>query len=177
MITWRAAVGDDSADEASRKGMARGNRLHGLMEAYVRGEAPDSVASKREQVAFLAARREVDRHLTKVNAVEVILYSKALLLAGTCDLVGCWDREPAIIDYKTSSSPKGIHEIEDYFIQETAYSVMVEELTGERHEQLVVVMANVDDPIATVHVRRRSQELIDRLCDARDLYAASRGEQ
>lgn len=95
-------------------------------------------------------------------------------IAGTCDLVGEWDHLPAIIDYKTSSNPKQIDEIESYFLQETGYSLMVEELTGRVHDTLVVIMANVDDIKSTVHVRKRTPELIDKLYDARDLFVASR---
>jgi len=55
-------------------------------------------------------------------------------------LIAEWDGELAIIDYKTSSKPKIAEWCHSYFMQETAYAIMWEELTGEPIRKLVTII-------------------------------------
>lgn len=176
LIEWRMRVGDEEASKASSGGTTRGTALHNQMERYVLGEDIPDVNTKRKQQAFAAAASAIDDNVTEVNAVEKFLYSPTLGLAGTCDLVGYWKSSAAIMDFKTSSNIKEVSHIGDYFLQAAGYSYMVEEMTGHKHDLLVIIMANVDDPIPTIHVKIRTDEMIDRLVDARDLFLAGRNQ-
>jgi CRISPR/Cas system-associated exonuclease Cas4 (RecB family) len=132
-------------------------------------------ATKREIDSFTAARTALDSHVSSVFDQEAFLYSDLLEIAGACDLVGNWDGVPSIIDFKTSSNVKSRHEIENYWLQTTAYSIMYEELTGIRCDQLVIVMANVDEAVANIHVGQRTPELEDKLTEAREMYRVMKG--
>jgi genome maintenance exonuclease 1 len=75
---------------------------------------------------------------------EKALYSDHLEVAGRVDLVCDFARRASIVDFKTSKRIKLRDEIENYFIQACAYSIMVEERTGVPIPRLVIIMA-VDD--------------------------------
>ena len=57
------------------------------------------------------------------------------------DCVGDYDEVPSIIDFKTSNNNKDKDMIEDYFLQCTAYAIMWFEMTGERIEDIVIIMS------------------------------------
>ena len=53
-------------------------------------------------------------------------------MAGRVDCVGLFDNNLSIIDFKSSSKPKEEYMAKQWYIQMTAYALMVEELTGKR---------------------------------------------
>ena len=78
--------------------------------------------------------------------MEIPLYSDVLGIAGRCDMVCEWPDSqgnlvPTILDFKTSRKDKMEEWIEDYFIQCTAYSYMLQERYGIIAEQLVILVA------------------------------------
>jgi len=177
LATWRRAVGEEQAKYYSGWGLKRGNHLHLMMEDYVLGrEVPERLDTRRELDYFRAGVKALEG-LDVVNGSETMLYSDELMLAGTCDLPAVWKGRKAIVDFKTSSYPKAIEEIDDYFTQTAGYSVMIHERTGHLHDLLVIVMANVDDETPTIHVRERTDDMIDKLADARDLFLAGVEQQ
>jgi genome maintenance exonuclease 1 len=74
------------------------------------------------------------------------LWSEQLGLAGRVDCIGEFDGILSVIDFKTSKRIKQRDDILDYFWQETAYSLMYEELVGEPIHQLVTIMAIDNEP-------------------------------
>jgi genome maintenance exonuclease 1 len=76
---------------------------------------------------------------------ECALYSKQLGLAGRVDCIAEFDGVLSIIDFKTSKKIKTKNMIEDYFWQECAYSLMLEEMIGAPTHQLVTIMAVEDE--------------------------------
>jgi len=61
-------------------------------------------------------------------------------LAGTADCIAEYNGTLSIVDFKTNSKKKLESQIEDYFLQSTAYSIMFEELTGQTIEQIVILI-------------------------------------
>ena len=59
---------------------------------------------------------------------------------GRVDCVGMVDGLLTIIDFKSSSRPKEEHMRESWYIQMTAYAIMVEELTGHPIEQCMALV-------------------------------------
>lgn len=115
--------------------------------------------------AFVAVKRTLDSHVTKIRAVEVGLYSKHLRIAGTSDMVCDWDGSPAVVDYKNLGRHKHREEIEDYFVQGAAYAVMLRELTGVRYENIVVLTGYSGESYV-----ERSSDWIPRLLQTRNRY-------
>jgi CRISPR/Cas system-associated exonuclease Cas4 (RecB family) len=173
---WRAAVGATAASEYSAAGLRRGTALHESVEEYV-AASPGHViefSSKRELEAFTAARAAIDDNVGVILEQECFLYSDALEMAGACDMVARWRGVPSIVDFKTSSALKSASSVLNYWMQLTAYFVMYEERTGIRCEQLVIVMAIVDDPVPVVYVRPVDRGTIDRVIEAREVFRVKR---
>ena len=91
--------------------------------------------------------------LSKCNefwGTEVPLYFPAVY-AGTTDLVGEHDGEPAIMDHKQTNKPKKKEWIEDYFIQLTAYATAHNEVHGTKIRKGVIFMCDPNE-IGRAHV-------------------------
>ena len=144
LIEWRKRVGDKEADRISQHASERGTALHLLCELYAtnddsyelvkRKSMPDALAN------FAAIRRQLAL-LDEVRGCEVQMYSDKLRIAGTADMIAVWKGKLSIIDYKTSRRPKSREDIDHYLMQCSGYATMWEELTGEKVEQLVILMA------------------------------------
>ena len=145
ILEWRTRVGEEEANRVSRRACGRGNSLHTLMEKYLNNEAIDIAGMMPHiKVLFNQAKKAVDLHVDQVYMQEKALYSDHLEVAGRVDLVCDFARRASIVDFKTSKRIKLRDEIENYFIQACAYSIMVEERTGVPIPRLVIIMA-VDD--------------------------------
>ena len=90
---------------------------------------------------FYQLAEELDKHVGTVKAIEAPLYSNALRVGGTVDLVAEWDGVLSVIDFKTSAKPKRVDWIDAYFMQSAAYAVMFEERTQMPVAQVVIAIA------------------------------------
>ena len=61
-------------------------------------------------------------------------------MAGRVDCVGLFDNNLSIIDFKSSSKPKEEYMAKQWYIQMTAYALMVEELTGKPVEEITAIV-------------------------------------
>jgi genome maintenance exonuclease 1 len=84
-------------------------------------------------------------------------------------LIAEFDGKPSIIDFKTSSRRKSADEIEGYFLQATGYSLMYEERTGEKIDQLVILMVVEGSNDSIIFVEQRDN-WVDLLRERRDEY-------
>jgi len=166
---WRARVGEKEANRISYRASTRGTAVHEICEQYVNNDpdydkymamnidtgeqtlttrTPDLIES------FLKLKPILDERLGTVYAQEAPLYSTHLGVAGRVDCVGIFDGKPSIIDYKTSMKPKRLDWIKNYFMQESAYSIMWEERTGMPITQLVTIIS-VDNHEPQVFIEHR----------------------
>ena len=77
-------------------------------------------------------------------ALEAPLFSRELKMAGRVDCVGLFENRLSIIDFKTSSKFKTEEMAKPWFVQMTAYAIMVEELTNEPIEEITAIVAMED---------------------------------
>ena len=146
IAAWRARVGEEEANRVSRVASTRGTQVHNILENYVsnkpylEGELPHNIQT------FKDIQPIIDANLQKVYAMEVPLYSKHLGIAGRVDLVGQWNGQESIIDWKTSKKLKKEEWVSGYYMQAAAYAVMWEERTGRPIKQLVVCIAGDEGP-------------------------------
>jgi genome maintenance exonuclease 1 len=149
---WRERVGFAKADKISRDAAARGTMLHAIAEDYLNNENPNiNGFMPYMKSMFLEIRKEINR-IDNIRYLETTLYSESLRTAGTTDCIAEFDGELSIIDFKTSSSLKSIDRIETYFEQETAYSLMLEEMTGLVVPKIVTLIVN-DNQYETQNVQ------------------------
>ena len=146
IAAWRARVGEEEANRVSRIASTRGTQVHNILENYVsnkqylEGELPHNIQT------FKDIQPIIDANLQKVYAMEVPLYSKHLGIAGRVDLVGQWNGQESIIDWKTSRKLKKEEWVSGYYMQAAAYAIMWEERTGRPIKQLVIAIAGDEGP-------------------------------
>lgn len=159
IMAWRARVGEEEANRVARHACTRGTALHTLAERYINNE--ETVLSENEMPhvvqLFNAAQKVLDERLGKIVMQECPLYSNHLRLAGRVDLVAYFDDKLSIVDFKTSKRVKTESDIENYFIQESAYAIMFEERTGVPITQLVTIMVVDGSPTPLIFKTHRDK--------------------
>jgi ATP-dependent exoDNAse (exonuclease V) beta subunit len=141
---WRRRVGNEEANRISGKASARGTRIHGYCEDYLRGNLFEADMFDLEM--FNSIRPLLDQ-VDNIHCLEDPLYSDHLQVAGTVDCIAEFQDKLSVIDFKTSSKPKDRDDIHNYFMQTAAYAVAFEERTGIPVGRLVIIMAvDNDDP-------------------------------
>lgn len=141
IIKWRKRVGVKEANRITTQAASRGTGLHKICERYIGNEPDfDRKAMPTTLVDFVNVQTILDKNLSVVLGIEFPLFSHTLKTAGTSDLVCIWGNTPSIVDFKTSRKYKKEEWIEDYFVQSTAYGMMVNENYAIDIEQVVVIV-------------------------------------
>lgn len=143
---WRRKVGEEEANKINKQATSRGTDLHSLVENYLL-----NIPLPEKSLIAKHLFRIINPELKKINniyALENSLYSKQLGIAGTVDCIAEYNGELAIIDFKTSKSPKPREWIEHYFVQCAAYACMFYELTNIPVKKFVILMACEDGETA-----------------------------
>lgn len=162
---WRKRVGDEVADHISKQAADRGTRIHSYCENFLLSE---SYEVDMFDYDFWKSMQPVVDRIDNIHALEAMLYSDQLRMAGTVDCIGEYNGLLSVIDFKTSKKPKRIEDIQHYFIQATAYSVMFEELFGITVPDITIIIG-VDDDLPQVFQQRRSK-YIKRLVELRQSF-------
>lgn len=141
---WRKKVGEDKANEITRKATSRGTDFHTLTEHLLKNdELPSGSVQPLAEFLYLIAKDEL-KNINKIHGLETALYSKELGVAGTVDCIAEYNGELSIIDFKTSKKAKPRDWIDHYFVQCAAYACMLYEMTGIIVKKFVIIMACED---------------------------------
>ena len=152
---WRESKGEKLANYICQSAINRGNKFHKICEAYI----GNSCICKFENYLlefgmFECAQPALDR-ISDIVGIELPMVSKELGIGGTADIIAKFDGVLSIIDLKSSTSPKKEEWCKKFFLQETAYSLMFEEVTSRPIEQLVTIIVSED---GTVQVLIRNRD-------------------
>ncbi len=158
---WRKKVGDKEADRITKAATSRGTDMHTLTEYYLKNEQAPTDVLPISKMLFNIAKPFLDS-ITNIHALESSMFSKELGIAGTVDCIAEYDGELAIIDFKTSKSPKPREWIDHYFVQCCAYACMLYELTGVTVKKFVIIMA-CEDGDCEVYIERDKSKYIKEL--------------
>mgnify|MGYP004395538957 CR=1 FL=1 len=152
---WRERVGPDVADHICRSAMNRGNIFHKICEAYLSNNLQYGKFNNHllEFGMFEQARPSLER-ISDIVGIEMPMISRELVIGGTADIIAKFDGIDSIIDLKSSTKPKKEPWCERFFLQETAYSLMFEEITSKPIEQLVTIVASENGTVQVL-VRNR----------------------
>jgi len=162
ILEWRQRVGEEKANEISRKAAGRGTKLHNTVEKYLLNEMTDmKIKTMMPDIKemFFDMRKIIDENIGDIYGIEQPLYSHKLKLAGRCDCIAEWNGELAIVDWKTASRTKDKDHITNYFMQATAYAEMFEEITGKAIETIVVAIS-VQSESPQLFVEEKSKYLL-----------------
>lgn len=141
---WRKRVGEAEADRISATARNRGSSLHTLIEKYIHRQTDVGKVMPSTMSLFKQMYPILDKMITDVYLVEAPIWSYRYNLAGFVDTVGLYDNVLSTIDYKNSIKPKRYDWIENYFLQTTAYSLMIEEVYGTVITQNVIIIGVVE---------------------------------
>ena len=130
--------------EESKRVTGRGTKFHSLIEKYIMNEPLDLDAENSNLKAlFLLLKPEIDK-IDNIVALESPLWSKILGLAGRTDCIAEYDGKLSIIDFKASTKEKREQDIDNYFMQATAYALMYQERTGVVIDNFAILVACED---------------------------------
>ena len=136
---WRNRVGHETANKISRFSAGRGTKVHKIFEDYLKGASIDKGQLFPHILPMVSAGIHIiEQNISSVYHLEKRLVSKKLRVAGTVDGIIEWNWVPAILDFKTARRPKRKEWIEDFFLQCTAYSIMLKELTGQEFDLIII---------------------------------------
>ena len=136
---WRKKIGEDKANEITRKATSRGTDTHTLIEHYLLNEETLPEVQPISDFLYKIAKPTLN-NIDNIHALEGSLYSKQLGVAGTVDCIAEYDGELAVIYFKTAAAQKPRDWIDGYFVQAAAYACMYYELTGISVKKLVIIM-------------------------------------
>ena len=146
---WRQSVGEERANEISRKAANRGTKVHKICEDYLNNEISElrlQMIMPDLKELFFKIKPIIDENVGRIYSQEQALYSDEYRIAGRVDLIGDWNGKLAVIDFKTSTKQKEEENIQNYFMQCTAYALMFAERTGMWIDDIVVLIATEEGP-------------------------------
>ncbi len=138
----RKKVGEEAANWEMGRASRRGKSTHTLVEQYLKGETP-SIRDVLPLGMFRLLKPYLDQ-IDNIHALEKIMYSKKLTVAGQVDCIAEYNGKLSVIDFKTANKERVDSWNENYYIQCTAYAIMYEELFGTPIEQIVILQAGED---------------------------------
>ena len=165
---WRERVGEEEANKVSSQAAKRGTKFHQNIEDYLRQEKDIIEFDNILQEGMFKAVQPVLDEIVPL-ALEAPLWSPNLKMAGRVDCVGMLDGNLCIIDFKSSGKYKEEYMTKPWFIQMTAYALMVEELTGQQVDELVALVG-VEGQNAFQIFYGNPLDYIDELVDLRKRY-------
>ena len=169
---WRERVGAQQAAIISGKAARRGTAFHNICEDYLNNVNIQEHKDKNflAWCMFNEMKSTIDKHIDVIELQETNMYSDIYMVAGRCDLIGTWNKELAVVDFKTTTTPKKEEWIEDYFIQCAAYATMYEEHTEVPIDNLVIAMIAEDGQIQIFE--KKTEDYLQKLEDMMaDFYA------
>jgi hypothetical protein len=155
---WRKFVGEKEADRIVRCSSQRGQEMHDMCERYLNNDPnPEKgIIDYNAKSFFKKIKVQLDKHVDLVYGTELVLYSDKLKLAGTTDLACVWAGRNVIGDFKNARKVRKKENIDDYFLQTTAYSMMFEEHTGIKCEDLLILMGVEGEDKLSIFYEKRS---------------------
>ncbi len=137
---WKQNVGEEVANQISKKAATRGTLIHENCENYLK-EVPLTFSMfQQEELKMFNNLLPVLDSIEEIHAMESVLYSDTLKFAGTVDLIAKIDGELVILDWKTSGKFKSSEDIPNYFTQAAAYAYAFWEMTGVSVPKIVIAM-------------------------------------
>jgi genome maintenance exonuclease 1 len=143
---WQAKVGMEQATRIKEQAASRGTNVHMHLEKYILGEGhldltPEGKIAKAMSDTIIS---KGFNDLQEIWGSEVVIHYPGLY-AGATDLVGVYDYEDSIIDFKQSNKPKRKEWIEDYFLQLGAYAMAHNYVYRTQITQGVILMCTPDN--------------------------------
>jgi hypothetical protein len=163
---WRERIGEAEANRITKYATGRGTGMHNICERFMlnqenifQKEMPTSI------VLFKHIKELLEEKIGIVYGNEIPLYSKKLRTAGRTDVICQYEGIDSIVDFKTSTRDKKEEWIEDYYLQSTAYAIMVEEMYNINIPQIVIIIAVEEGESKRQVFIKKTEEYYDKVVD------------
>ena len=146
LAEWALLKGKTEATRIKNQAAERGTAMHTYLEKYVGNTGHlDLTDTGRvaKPMAETVIKEGLNGKLSEIWGTEITLYYPGLY-AGVTDVVGVYDYEDSIIDFKQSNRPKRKEWVEDYFIQIGAYAMAHNYVHRTQITQGVILMCTPD---------------------------------
>ena len=144
---WRARVGVEKAKEITKSASDRGTAMHNIIEKFLLGQGYldlTDVGKDAQTMAQQIIDKGLKDRLSEFWGLEVTLYYPGLY-AGATDVVGIYDNEESIVDFKQSNQIKKREWIGDYKLQLAAYALAHNEIYGTNIQKGVNLICTKDN--------------------------------
>ena len=146
LAKWKAKVGDVEAERIKVTAGKQGTALHQYLEHYIMGqELLDLTIEgvKAKHLGDIAIKNTKDK-IQEVWALEAVLHNPVKKYAGATDMIGIYQGNDSVMDWKFSNKPKRFEYIEDYRLQICAYADAHNEVYGTKIQQGVNLIITKD---------------------------------
>ena len=146
LANWRERVGFKEANRIKTEASSRGTSMHTYIEDYLRGRINESFFESNEQYKNMAKEiieKGIDNKLDEIYGIEETLYYPEQY-AGTADLIGIYQGNDVVIDFKQSNKPKKTDYIQDYFLQLGAYTLAHDVVHGTKMKAGIILLCTKD---------------------------------
>ena len=146
LANWRERVGFKEANRIKTEASSRGTSMHSYIEDYLRGRINESFFESNEQYKNMAKEiieKGIDNKLDEIYGIEESLYYPEQY-AGTADLIGIYQGNDVVIDFKQSNKPKKTDYIQDYFLQLGAYTLAHDVVHGTKMIAGIILLCTKD---------------------------------
>ena len=146
LANWRERVGFKEANRIKTEASSRGTSMHTYIEDYLRGRINESFFESNEQYKNMAKEiieKGIDNKLDEIYGIEETLYYPEQY-AGTADLIGVYQGNDVVIDFKQSNKPKKTDYIQDYFLQLGAYTLAHDIVHGTKMKAGIILLCTKD---------------------------------
>ena len=144
---WKERVGHKEANKIKNEASSRGTSMHSYIEDFLRGRINKSFFESNKQYKSMAKEiidKGIKGKLEEIYGMETTLhYPKKY--AGTADLVGIYQGQETIIDFKQANKPKKADYIQDYFLQLGAYTLAHNVVYKTSITSGVILLCTVDN--------------------------------
>ena len=146
LANWKERVGFKEANRIKTEASSRGTSMHSYIEDYLRGRINESFFESNEQYKNMAKEiieKGIDSKLDEIYGIEETLYYPEQY-AGTADLIGIYQGNDVVIDFKQSNKPKKTDYIQDYFLQLGAYTLAHDVVHGTKMKAGIILLCTKD---------------------------------
>ena len=144
---WISRVGSAEANRIKNEASSRGTSMHSYIENFLKGRINESFFESNEKYKNMAKEiidKGIKGKLEEIYGIETTLHYPEKY-AGTADLVGIYQGQEAIIDFKQSNKPKKVDYIQDYFLQLGAYTLAHNVVYKTNITSGVILLCTVDN--------------------------------
>lgn len=148
---WRQRVGEEEADRIVAHSIAVGKSMHSYLEGKIKNEEGDILYNFNPnkklatELAKLIITKGLKDKLQEVWGVEARVHFGEYY-RGITDLVGVYEDEPCIVDFKQKRKPQyeSYSSVQNYFTQMAAYGMAHNRMCKTKIKKGVVLIATHD---------------------------------